>query len=61
MDNPPRIEKPICKSVDLHLKVYEPAPYTNMDAKYPVGSEILRKQNRNLNIKTMPYDMKKNS
>ena len=30
-----------------------------MDAKHPVGSEVLKKQtqNRNLDIKTMAYDM----
>ena len=28
-----------------------------MDAKHPVGSEILKKQNRNLDIKTMAYDI----
>ena len=57
VDNPQRIEKPICKSVDLDFKVNGPAPYTHMDIKHPVGSEILRKQNRNLDIKTMAYDM----
>ena len=57
VDNPQRIEKPICKSVDLDFKVAGPAPYTHMDAKHPVNSEILRKQNRNLDIKTMAYDM----
>lgn len=28
-----------------------------MDVKHPVGSEILRKQNRKVDIKTMRYDM----
>ncbi len=57
VDNPQRIEKSICKFVDLDFKVEGPAPYTHMDAKHPVGSEILRKQNRNVDIKTMAYDM----
>lgn len=45
VDNAQRMEKPICKSVDLDFKVDGPAPYTHMDAKHPVGSEILAKQN----------------
>jgi hypothetical protein len=57
VDNIQRIEKPICKSVDLDFKVDGPAPYTHMDVKHPVGSEILRKQNRQVDIKTMAYDM----
>ena len=57
VDNPQRIEKPFCKSVDLDFKVDGPAPYTHMDVKHPVGSEILRKQNRKVDIKTMAYDM----
>ena len=59
VDNPQRIEKPFCKSVDLDFKVDGPAPYTHMDIKHPVGSDILRKQNREVDIKTMAYDMGK--
>lgn len=44
VDNPQRIEKPICKSVDLDFKVDGPDLYTHMDVKHTVGSEILRKQ-----------------
>jgi len=60
VDNVQRIEQPICKSVDLDFKVAGPAPYTHMDVKHPVGSEILRKQNKIINIKTVAYDMGKN-
>jgi hypothetical protein len=45
------------QSENLDFKVDGPASYTHMDAKHPVGSEILRKQNRNIDIKTMAYDM----
>ena len=57
VDNPQRIEKPICKSVDLDFKVDGPAPYTHMDIKHPVGSELLRKQNQTIDIKAMAYRM----
>ena len=53
VDNPQRIEKPICKSVDLEFKVDGPAPYTHMDVKHPVGSEILRKQNSPYTLQEM--------
>ena len=59
VNNPQRIEKPSCKFVDLNFKVTGPAPYTHMDVKHPVGSEILRKQNPNVDIKTMAYKMGK--
>jgi len=59
VDNPQRIEKPICKSVDLDFKVDGPAPYTHMDCKHPVGSEILIKQRQTININTMAYRMGK--
>lgn len=45
VDNVQRIEQPICKSVDLDFKVDGPNPYTHIDVKHPVGSEILKKQN----------------
>ena len=59
VDNPQRIEKPICKSVDLDFKVDGPARYTHMDCKHPVGSEILIKQRQTININTMAYRMGK--
>jgi hypothetical protein len=57
VDNAQRIEQPICKSVDLDFKVDGPAPYRYMDAKHPVGSEILRKQGQTIDINTMAYRM----
>ena len=57
--NPQRIEKPICKSVDLDFKVDGPAPYTHMDVKHPVGSEILRKQNSPDTLEEMAKNMGK--
>jgi len=59
VDNPQRMEKQICKSVDLDFKVDGPAPYTHMDAKHPLGSKILRKQGQTIDIKTMAYRMGK--
>lgn len=57
VDNPQRIEQPICKSVDLDFKVDGPAPYTHMDVKHPVGSEILRKQNSPYTLQEMAKNM----
>jgi len=57
VDNAQPIEQPICKSVDLDFKVNGPAPYTHMDVKHPVGSDILRKQNQTIDIKTIAYRM----
>jgi hypothetical protein len=57
VDNPQRIEKPNCKSVDLDFKVNGPAPYTHMDVKHPVGSEILRKQNSPYTLQEMANNM----
>lgn len=57
VDNPQRIEQPICKSVDIDFKVEGPAPYTHMDVKHPVGSEILRKQNSPYTLQEMAHNM----
>ena len=57
VDNPQRIEQPICKSVDLDFKVNGPAPYTHRDVKHPVGSEILRKQNSPYTLQEMANNM----
>ena len=57
VDNPQGIEKPICKSVDIYLKVNGPAPYTHMDGKHPVVSEILRKQNSPYTLQEMANNM----
>jgi hypothetical protein len=59
IDNPQRIEKPICKPVDLDFEVNGPAPYTHMDVKHPVGSEILRKQNSPYTLQEMANNMGK--
>jgi hypothetical protein len=59
VDNAQRIEQPICKSVDLDFKVDGPAPFTHMDAKHPVGSEILFKQNSPDTLQEMAYNMGK--
>ena len=51
------MDKPICKSINLDFKVDGPTPYIYMDIKHPVGSEILKKQNRNMDMKTMAYNV----
>jgi hypothetical protein len=57
IDNVQWIEQLICKSVDLDFKVDGPVPYTHIDTKHPVGSEILRKQGQTIDIKIMAYRM----
>lgn len=32
-------------------------PYTHLDLKHPVGSAILKKQDRNITLKTMSFDL----
>ena len=59
VENPRRIEQPISKSLDLDFKVDGPAPYTHMDAKHPVGSEILLKQNSPYTLQEMAHNMGK--
>ena len=59
VDNPQRIEQPICKSVDLDFEIDGPAPFTHMDTKHPVGSEILVKQNSPDTLQEMAYNMGK--
>ena len=59
VDNPQRIEQPICKSIDLDFEIDGPAPFTHMDTKHPVGSEILVKQNSPDTLQEMAYNMGK--
>ena len=59
VDNPQRIEQPICKSIDLDFKVDGPALYTHMDVKHPVGSEILIKQNSPYTLQEIANNMGK--
>ena len=59
VDNVQRIEQPICKSVDLDFKVNGPGPYTHMDVKHPVGSEILLKQKSPDTLQEMAHNMGK--
>jgi hypothetical protein len=57
--NAARLDKPYAKSVDLDYKIDGPYPYTHVDIKHPVGSEILRKQNRTIDLETMARNMAK--
>lgn len=52
-----RIPRPYCKSVDLDFRISGPAPYSHLDMKHPVGSAILKKQGRNITLKTMSFDL----
>ena len=58
--NVSRIDKPYCKSVDLDFKIDGPGPYTYLDVKHPVGSQILKKQGQTIDIQTMAYRMGEN-
>ena len=52
-----RIPQPYCKIVDLDFRISGPAPYSHLDLKHPVGSAILKKQGRNIKLKTMAFDL----
>lgn len=52
-----RIPRPYCKSIDLDFRISGPAPYSHLDMKHPVGSAILKKQGRNITLKTMSFDL----
>jgi len=47
------------KSVDLDYEVQGPAPFTHIDVKNPVGSEILAKQGQNITVEDMAYKIGK--
>jgi len=47
------------KRVDLDYKVQGPASFTHLDVKNPLGSEILKKQDQEINIKEMSYKIGK--
>ena len=57
IENPQRLDQSFTKSVDLDFKVDGPYPFTHVDIKHPVGSEILQKQNNPMDLETMAYKM----
>ena len=57
IENPQRLDQLFTKSVDLDFKVDGPYPFTHVDIKHPVGSEILRKQGQTIDIETMAEKM----
>ena len=57
VENPQRLDQQFTKSVDLDFKVDGPYPFTHVDIKHPVGSEILRKQGQTIDIETMAEKM----
>lgn len=59
IENPRRIEQPICNDLDLDFQINGPGPYTHMDVKHPVGSEILLKQNSPYTLQEMADNMGK--
>lgn len=54
---PTRPDTVTAKSVDLDYQILGPAPFTHLDIKTPVGSEILRKQNRTVSVEEMSYEI----
>jgi hypothetical protein len=44
IENPQRLDQSFTKSVDLDFKVDGPYPFTHVDIKHPVGSEILQRK-----------------
>jgi hypothetical protein len=55
--NPTRPTKLEAIKVDLDFKVEGPKPYTHVDIKQPVGSDILTKQGQLPDIERMGYDI----
>jgi len=53
IQNVSRLEMPYAKSVNLDFKIDGPYPYTHLDIKQPVGSEILKEQGNSFDIETM--------
>ncbi len=54
---PTRPDKSVAKNVDLDYEVSGPAPFTHVDIKTPIGSEILRKQRQLITIEEMGYNV----
>lgn len=52
---PTRPDMETARRVDLDYKVQGPAPFTYVDVKTPVGSEILKQQNRTISLEDMAY------
>lgn len=61
VENPQRLNQPFTKLVELDFKVDVPYPFTNLDIKHPVGSEILQKQDSWMDLETMAYNIGKKS
>lgn len=53
VENRQRLAQPFTKSVDLDFKVDGLYPFTQLDIKHLVGSEILQKQGQKIDIKTI--------
>jgi len=51
--NVSRLEMPYTQSMNLDFKIDGPYPYTHLDIKQPVVSEILKEQGNILDIETM--------
>ena len=52
---PARPDMETAKRVDLDFTVEGPAPFTHIDVKNPVGSEILKKQGQTISLEDMSY------
>ena len=58
--NPARPDNKLAQRVDLDFIVDGPEPFTHVDVKTPVSSEILKKQNQVVSIEEMAYNIGKN-
>ena len=54
---PTRPDMETARRVDLDFKVQGPAPYTHVDVKNPVGSDILQKQGQTRTVEEMAYEI----
>ena len=52
---PARPDMESARRVDLDFIVQGPIPFTHIDVKNPVGSEILKKQGQTISLKDMSY------
>ena len=55
INKPIRPNMEIARRVDLDFTLQGPAPFTHIDVKNPVGSEILKKQGQTISLEGMSY------
>jgi len=55
VSKPTRPDMETARRVDLDFKVQGPDPFTHVDVKNPVGSEVLKKQSQSISVEDMAY------